>query len=339
MSAGTWSGLRAAGVLLSCAAALALAGARTVHAHDAAAHSKSPGTVAPAVTAPSRWGADYFPNVTLVTQDGTPVRFYDDLLKGKSVAINVIYTTCKDECPLETALLAQVQNLLGERMGKDIFFYSISIDPEHDTPQALKAYAEKFGVGPGWLFLTGKPEDIQAVVKKIGLSRASDAANKDGHTASLMVGDVPGGQWMRNSAVDNPQFLAATIGNFLGWKDQKRGPSYADARPLTVGQGEILFGSRCGACHTVGQGDRVGPDLAGVTARRDRAWLTRYVAEPDKMLAESDPIAVALFNKYKAVRMPNLRMGSGEVAAVLSYLDWSSKAAPDKARSVSLTTR
>src|SRR4249920_1742307 len=69
----------------------------------------------------NRWGADYFPNVMLTTQDGTSVRFYDDLLKGKSVAVNVIYTSCKDECPLETARLAQLQRLLGARMGKDIF--------------------------------------------------------------------------------------------------------------------------------------------------------------------------------------------------------------------------
>src|SRR6266852_6007187 len=247
--------------------------------------------VGPAFAA-DRWGADYFPNVPLTTQDGTSVHLYDDLLKGKSVAINVIYTSCQDECPLETARLVQVQRLLGERMGKDIFFYSISIDPRRDTPEVLKKYAEKFGVGPGRLFLTGKPEDIKLVTKKLGLSRGSDSANKDGHTASLMVGDVPGGQWMRNSAVDNPQFLATTIGNFLGWRDTTPKRSYAEARPLVLDQGEYFFQSQCSVCHTVGQGDKMGPDLLGVTARRDRAWLTRYIMAPDRMLAEGDPIAV-----------------------------------------------
>src|ERR1700752_4043479 len=67
----------------------------------------------------SRWGANYFPNVTLTTQDGRSVRFYDDLIKGKIVAINLIYTSCEYNCPLETARLAQVQKLLGDRMGKD----------------------------------------------------------------------------------------------------------------------------------------------------------------------------------------------------------------------------
>src|SRR5260370_4865988 len=83
----------------------------------------------------SPWGANYFPNVTLVTQDGKTVRFYEDLLKGKMVVINFIYTKCRDSCPLETAKLPQTQRLLASRVGRDVFFYSISIDPERDTPE------------------------------------------------------------------------------------------------------------------------------------------------------------------------------------------------------------
>src|SRR5262245_50738777 len=121
--------------------------------------------------APSaRRGAAYFPNVPLTTQDGITLHFYDDLLKGKTVVINLIYTHCQHECPLETARLVQVQRLLGDRVGTGIFFYSISIDPTRDTPAVLKAYAERFHVGPGWLFLTGKAEDIKLISKKLGLS-------------------------------------------------------------------------------------------------------------------------------------------------------------------------
>ena len=309
----------------ACAAALLFFAAPPSRAHDPHEHHHGAAAVQeapPPQPAPAfnRWGADYFPNTTLVTQDGKPVRFYDDLLKGKKVAINVIYTSCKDECPLETARLAQLAQLLGERMGRDIFFYSISIDPDTDTPQVLKAYAAKFGIGPGWLFLTGTKEDIRAVTKKIGLSRYSDSANKDGHTASLMVGDVDAGQWMRNSAVDDPQFLAAQMGTFLGWRDLEHGKTYAQAQPLKVGQGEYLFGSRCGACHTIGQGDRMGPDLAGVTRRREHAWLARYLAEPEKVREEGDPIAASLSQKYTGANMPNLRLGSADVAAILTYL-------------------
>ncbi len=96
--------------------------------------------------------ASHFPNIELITQDGKKVHFYDDLIKGKIVAIDMIYTTCQYACPLETARLAQVQKKLGDRVGQDIFFYSISIDPVHDTPAVLKAYMEKFHIGPGWTF-------------------------------------------------------------------------------------------------------------------------------------------------------------------------------------------
>src|SRR4051794_4494354 len=238
------------------------------------------------------WGADYFPNVPVTTQDGRTLRFYEDLLKGKSVAINLFYTSCQDVCSLETASLVQVQRLFGDRMGKDIFFYSIAIDP-WDTPKENKAYAEKFGVGPGWLFLSGKEADIQLIARKLGLSRASDALSKDGHSASLMVGNVSDGLWMRNSGIDNPQFLATTIGNFLGWRSAKADSSYAEARPLTIDKGQFLYQSRCQACHNVGGGDRLGPDLLGVTQRRERGWLARYLAEPEKLLADGDPVATS----------------------------------------------
>jgi len=285
-------------------------------------HHAAQAEAAPAAPAPvaNRYGANYFPNVPLVTQDGKSVRFYDDLLKGKSVAVNIIYTSCTDECPLETARLAQLQRLLGERMGKDIFFYSISIDPKHDTPEVLKAYMEKFGVGPGWTFLTGDAADIRAVTKKLGLSRYSDAANKDGHTAILMVGDVPGGQWVRHSAVDNPEFLASSLATFFGWRDTNA-KSYTEARPLNVGGGEYLFASRCSACHSIGQGDRMGPDLLGVTARRERNWLLRYIQVPEQVLASGDPIAKALNEKYQRTRMPNVGLGGADVAAIVSYLE------------------
>ena len=270
-------------------------------------------------SAANPWGADYFPNVALTTHDGATVRLYDDLLKGKAVAINLIYTSCTDECPLETARLVQVQRLLGDRVGKDIFFYSISIDPKRDTPSVLKAYTEKFGVGPGWLFLTGDEADVKLVAAKLGLSRRNDAANRDGHRPILMIGNEPTGQWVRSSAVASPKYLATTIGDFMGWRSADR--RYTSAQLRTPDRGVLLFQNRCAACHTIGKGDGVGPDLAGVTARRDRDWLVRYLKAPDQMLAERDPIAVALNDRYKSVPMPNLRLNDDEVAAVLSFLN------------------
>jgi protein SCO1/2 len=285
--------------------------------------------------ASARWGAGYFPNVPLITQDGKTVHFFDDLLKDKIVAIDLIYTRCQFACPLETARLASVQQMLGDRVGRDIFFYSISIDPARDTPKVLKAYAEKYHAGPGWQFLTGRPDDIDLISKKLGLY-SDPAASRDGHTPALMIGDVAGGQWMKNSATDNPRFLAIMIGDFLnGWKNHNAAPakSYAEAQPLVVGQGEYLFATRCAACHTLGKGDHIGPDLRGVTAVRDRAWLSRFIKTPDRVLAEQDATALALMAKYKQVPMPNLLLGDGDVAALLAYLDAQSKRRPGGSQS------
>ncbi len=237
------------------------------------------GTVSLAVaSATPHWGADYFPNVPLVTQDGKTVHFYDDLLKGKNVAIYLMYTTCQFACPLETARMAQAQRYLGDRVGKDIFFYSISIDPKHDTPAVLKSYAQTYHAGPGWTFLTGKPEDIELISKKLGLYSEPDPTNKDGHTPVLMIGNVPAGQWMQNSALDNPRFLAITIGEMLDRWTHKSAAApvqgYAEARAMNLDKGQYLFATKCISCHTIGHGDRVGPDLLGVTHARDRAWLT-----------------------------------------------------------------
>ena len=107
--------------------------------------------VAEAASKNARWGANYFPNVPLVTQDGERVRFYDDLIQDKVVVINFIFTSCNDVCPAETARLRQIQEQLGDRVGRDVFMYSISIDPERDSPEVLKRYSETFSAGPGWL--------------------------------------------------------------------------------------------------------------------------------------------------------------------------------------------
>jgi len=280
--------------------------------------------VTPAAADNSYWGANYFPNVPLVTQEGKTLRFYDDMLKGKIVVINFIYTECDNVCPLETAKLAQVYKLLGDRMGKDIFFYSISVDPKRDTPAALRAYAKKFHTGPGWYFLTGKKEDIDMVRKKIGMAGRPDEDPLTGHTTSLTLGNEPQGQWMQDSSFDDPHFIATIAGNWLTPGYRKAANSYENVPGIseeTAGPGATMFRTRCAACHTIGGGDFVGPDLLGVTAARGRDWLTRYLLAPDKMLAEKDPVAVALFKKYHQVKMPNLHLAPVDVKTLLDYVD------------------
>jgi mono/diheme cytochrome c family protein len=101
----------------------------------------------------------------------------------------------------------------------------------------------------------------------------------------------------------------------LGRKGEAAPPSQS------ASEGQALFQEKCAACHTIGQGDKVGPDLKGVTTRRERAWLTRWIAVPDQMVAQGDPIATELFQKYNSIQMPNLNLTEGQVAALIAYLE------------------
>ncbi|MFK8329833.1 SCO family protein [Pseudomonas sp. BJa5] len=276
------------------------------------------------------WGADYFPNTPLVTQDGQRVHFFDDLIKDKVVAINFIFTGCSDSCPVETARLRQVQKILGDRVGKDIFLYSISIDPYNDTPATLKRYAEKFGIGPGWTLLTGEPDDIEKLRRSLGLyiEGLENGRSKD-HNLSLIIGNQSTGRWMKASPFESPYILADRLGNSLhNWKQASRMTNdYANApevRPPSTG--EQIFRTRCSSCHSIGSAEPggvpgIGPDLLGVTRQRDPLWLARWLKEPDQMLAQKDPLAMLLYEQYNRLAMPNMRLGDVEVAALVAYLE------------------
>ncbi len=286
----------------------------------------------PAWAAPkgSPWGASYFPNIELIDQNGQSVHFYDDLIKDKVVAINFIFTHCGDSCPAETASLRQVQKLLGERMGKDIFFYSISIDPDHDTPQVLKEYAQKFKVGPGWRFLTGSKADVLLLRNKLGLLRDGIEANKLAeHSTSFLIGSENKGQWMKRSPFDEPKVLAWMLGrnlsNFKSYQNPELA-NYEGADKLPkLSAGEELFRSRCDSCHSLGREDGLGPGLQGITQLRDKAWLARWLKTPDKLLADKDPIAVELYKRYNKILMPNLKLSDADVEALIVYMEASSK--------------
>jgi cytochrome oxidase Cu insertion factor (SCO1/SenC/PrrC family) len=98
----------------------------------------------------------YFSDVELINQDGEKVRFYSDVLKNKVVVINTFFTTCTSICPPMNRNFEKIQEALGDRLGKDVFLVSITVDPGTDTPTRLKEYARRFHARPGWLFLTGK---------------------------------------------------------------------------------------------------------------------------------------------------------------------------------------
>ena len=271
----------------------------------------------------ARLNSDYFPNVPLINQDGKTLHFYDDVIKGKVVSINFMFTSCGDSCPLETAKLRELQKRLGEFAGKDVFMYSITVDPKRDTPPVLKAYMEKFEVGPGWEFLTGKKEDIDLIRKKLGMYLEGEDELSD-HNINFILGNETTGQWMKKTPFDVPESLVATL---LG-RLQKRplGPmakldSYANAPTVSRARpGEELFVTRCSACHTIGKGDKLGPDLFAVASNRDRLWLMRWLQEPDVMLAEKDPLAMALYTKYNNVPMPNLQLQSQDILDLITYM-------------------
>jgi protein SCO1/2 len=112
-------------------------------------------------------GAEFYTNAVLHTHDNKPVKFYDDLIKGKLVAINFIYTGCQKSCPRSTGNLQKAQQLLGSRVGRDIFMYTLTLKPEEDDPEVLKSYAQSHGAKPGWLFLTGNEYDLTTIRFKL----------------------------------------------------------------------------------------------------------------------------------------------------------------------------
>jgi cytochrome oxidase Cu insertion factor (SCO1/SenC/PrrC family) len=158
-------------------------------------------------TPKSAGGAAYFPNHELVTHENKTVRFYDDLMKNKVVLINFMFTTCKGVCSPMTANLAKVQEQLGERLGKEVVILSFTVDRETDTPAVLKKYADSFKARPGWYFLTGKKENLDWVMYKLG----GYVEDKNQHNLKLIVGNEATGEWQKLHAMANPTEIAAAV--------------------------------------------------------------------------------------------------------------------------------
>jgi protein SCO1/2 len=137
--------------------------------------------------------AKYFSDVELLDQDGRTLRFYSDVLKGKVVVINTFFTTCKGICPPLNRNFQKIQEALGDRLGKDVTLVSISVDPVTDTPTRLKEYGRLFKAQPGWLFLTGKKENVDWALYKLG----QYVEAKDDHTSIVIIGNEPKGLWKK----------------------------------------------------------------------------------------------------------------------------------------------
>ena len=135
----------------------------------------------------------YFTDTVLVNQNGERMRFYTDLMKGKTVVIDTFFATCQASCLPMNRNLAQIQEGLGDRLGKDVNILSISVDPGVDTPTLLKAYAKKLNAKPGWYFLTGDKESIEFILKKLG----QFVDDKNDHTNIFLIGNDRTGLWKK----------------------------------------------------------------------------------------------------------------------------------------------
>ena len=157
--------------------------------------------------------ANYFPNVTLYTHEGKAVKFYDDLICGKLVAINMMYAQCEGICPGMTQNLLRVQEHLGDRVGRDVFMYSISLLPEQDTPERLKEYTDMHHIKPGWLFLTGARADIETIRYKLGFYDNDPAvdADRSQHTGMVRIGNEALDRWSMAPALAEPESIAQAI--------------------------------------------------------------------------------------------------------------------------------
>jgi cytochrome oxidase Cu insertion factor (SCO1/SenC/PrrC family) len=153
----------------------------------------------------------YFTDTKLLDQDGREVRFYTDALRGKIVLISFIYTNCTDICPTLMHNLTDVQDSLGDRFGKDVFFLSISVDPEDDTPEELKKYAERYNAKPGWTLLTGKKSDVDAVIKRFGEFKD----DFEDHSMVFVVGDVKNARWSKVRGDLPPEAVLPRIRDLL----------------------------------------------------------------------------------------------------------------------------
>ena len=159
----------------------------------------------------------YFPNLVLTNHEGNKVKFYDDLVKDKIVIFNMFYAKCEGICSPITRNLVRLQNILGDRVGKDIFMYSFTLKPKEDNVNALAHYAHMHKVKPGWLFLTGSAEDMETVRRKLGFVDPDPQVDKDlsNHIGVIKYGNEPLERWGGCPGMQAPEWIAET----LSWVD------------------------------------------------------------------------------------------------------------------------
>lgn len=155
----------------------------------------------------------HLPNVPLVTQDGTPVRFYDDLVRDRKVALTFVSSRAPAESRTVTDNLAALRRFFGDRVGRDIFLYTIARTPAVDSPARLKAWSARAGAGPGWTFLTGEPSAVDALRRGLGFASTDAAEDTDPRYAvgQLRHGVEPEMRWGHCQSQASPRVLAHSM--------------------------------------------------------------------------------------------------------------------------------
>lgn len=156
-------------------------------------------------------GPGFYTNAVLRTHEGKQVRFYDDLIKDKHVVINFMYADCEGSCPVSTANLVRVHQRLKNRIGRDIFMYSMTVKPEHDTPAVLKEYAKMHGVKDGWLFLTGRPDEVRTIWSRLGYRHPSLDLNPVAHTRMVRVINDRLNRWVMCSSLASVETISQVV--------------------------------------------------------------------------------------------------------------------------------
>ena len=143
----------------------------------------------------------------LVTQDGKRVKFKSDVIGDKLVAMTFIYTSCTTICPVYNAIFSQLQDLLGERQGRDTILVTITVDPTRDIPRRMKKEAKKFKAKPGWFYLTGQKQNVDEVLTGL------DAyfVDFESHPPMALIGDGKTGTWRRFTGFPQAKQLLAMI--------------------------------------------------------------------------------------------------------------------------------
>ena len=169
---------------------------------------------------PASPGVTRYTNAVLRDQNNNELRFYDDLIRGKQVVVNFMYAECKGACWITTQRMKTIYDLVKDRMGKDLFFYSISIKPQDDTPAALKHYAEMNKADlPGWVFLTGEPYDIQTIrFRLFGMSHPGFDLDEAMHGGMLRILNDGRNSWgMAQAFASNKHVLKR-----ISWHDPQK---------------------------------------------------------------------------------------------------------------------